>query len=140
MPVLISAFQSDIALVRMLADRLIQDGGEVRCYLEEDDVVLRNVGCKLAVGALDDEFNFEAALTNVHTLIALFPSGNFASAVARAAGTARVPHTIIALGDHPEVQADFEKYCSPLCVIRAGPDVRGEDLVEALAAADDKET
>ena len=71
MPVLIAARSADLDLVRPLARLLRSDGGEVRCYLDTDDHELRDLGCKIAVGALDDAYKLEAALTNVHTFVLL---------------------------------------------------------------------
>ncbi len=73
MPVLIAARSADLDLVRPLARLLRSGGGEVRCYLDTDDHELRDLGCKIAVGALDDAYNLEAALTRVHTFIPLLP-------------------------------------------------------------------
>lgn len=73
MPVLLYGPSGEIDLVRRLATRLRSDGGEVRCYLEEDDYDLRAVGCKIAVGPLEDVSSLEAAVTNVHTFIPVLP-------------------------------------------------------------------
>ena len=73
MPVLITAHPRDVDIVRALASRLVQDGGEVRCYLEYEDHELRNIGCKIAVGSLEDSYTLASALTNVHTFVALAP-------------------------------------------------------------------
>ncbi|MCA1839796.1 MAG: hypothetical protein LC723_05630 [Actinobacteria bacterium] len=73
MPVLISGFERDLDIIRPLAARLVSGGGEVRCYLEDDDHELRSLGCKIAVGRLDDDSTLEAALTNVHTFVPLLP-------------------------------------------------------------------
>lgn len=73
MPVLIYAPLTEMDIVRPLAEELISAGGEVRCYLEDDDFELRQIGCKIAIGELTDDMNLEAALTNVHTFLPLFP-------------------------------------------------------------------
>lgn len=73
MPVLITAHPRDLDIVRSLASRLVQDGGEVRCYLEYEDHELRSIGCKIAVGSLEDSYTLASALTNVHTFVALAP-------------------------------------------------------------------
>lgn len=73
MPVLITAFDADLDLVRPLASLLLQGGGEVRCYLEYEDHELRNMGCKIAVGSHEDDETLAAALTNVHTFLVFAP-------------------------------------------------------------------
>ncbi|MBW3588941.1 MAG: hypothetical protein KY429_05945 [Actinobacteria bacterium] len=60
-------------IVKPLAFKLLEGGGEVRCYLEEDEHELRQEGCKVAVGLLTDDGTLEAALTNVHTFIPVLP-------------------------------------------------------------------
>ena len=69
MPVLIAGFERDLDIIRPLAEALRAEGGEVRCYLEDDDHELRSFGCKIAVGRLDDADTLTAALTNVHTFV-----------------------------------------------------------------------
>jgi len=73
MPVLLTALPRDLDIVREIAAILVQDGGEVRCYLEDDDHELRNLGCKIAVGSLLDPANLQGALSNVHTFMPLMP-------------------------------------------------------------------
>lgn len=70
MPILITGRASDVEVVRMIARR---NAGmsEIRCYLEEDDHELRNLGCKIALGSLTDDYTLQATLTNVHTFIPL---------------------------------------------------------------------
>ena len=143
MPVLIAAQASDLDLVRPLARRLRADGGEVRCYLDTDDHALRELGCKIAVGALDDAWNLEAALTNVHTFVpvladpfevggeaALAQLRTFGLAAARAGAGADLAQTILPLpalpAGHPveavvrEVEAAFLAGTKPLCRLRTG--------------------
>lgn len=192
MPVLLFAGIEDLDVVRPLAARLLRDGGEVRGYLDDDDYELRNMGCKLAIGALDDDMTLEAALTNVHTFIPILTDPgrlNDQSALdkllelgltaARAASGADIAQTILpastasgsnnALGDAlSRVEQKFQENVSPLCILRTGflwgvsrplPEcVRGlrtsteevstearvavvgvEDLVDLVAAADDRE-
>jgi hypothetical protein len=144
MPVLIAAPASELDVVRPLATRLREDGGEVRCYLEEDDHELREIGCKIAAGALDDEMNLEGALTNVHTFIPLFPDPALlltsvevasmkatASAMAGAAAGSGVEQTILVLPalskgsgalaeTYQAVERSFQEVCRPLCLLRTG--------------------
>lgn len=142
MPVLIAAHASDLDLVRPLARRLRSTGGEVRCYLDTDDHELRDLGCKIAVGALDDAWNLEAALTNVHTFVPVLAdpfwiagaealdklkaAGLAAAQAAEAADLAQtiLPLPVLPLG-HPiqAVQAEVERAFEgirPLCRLRTG--------------------
>jgi hypothetical protein len=142
-PVLIAARSADLDLVRPLAHLLRSDGGEVRCYLDTDDRELRDLGCKIAVGALDDAYNLEAALTRVHTFIPLLPDpfdihdpDGIADlraaglAAAEAAAGAGIAQTILPIpvlpGIHPltatfaEVEKAFEAGVHPLCRLRMG--------------------
>ncbi len=122
--------------------RLLGDGGEVRCYLDEEDHDLRSAGCKLAVGMLGDEVNLEAALTNVHTFIPVLPDPlrlddadalaslrSFGIAAAEAAGSAGIEQTILALPRLPaaanplteafdEIASAFAAAVRPLCILR----------------------
>lgn len=184
MPVLISADRLELDIVRPLALRLLGDGGEVRCYLEEDDHELRQEGCKVAVGDLTDEDVLEAALTNVHTFIPILPDPavlmedkdlilleEIGLAAAGAAEHSGIQQTILAipgLADSSEVGAvyrkireRFEENIRPLCLIMIGmlwgpgrpfsgvvgsldadqevQVMHGEDLVQVLGAADDRE-
>lgn len=144
MPVLILAESEDVDIVRPLAARLLQDGGEVRCYLDEDDYELRNIGCKLAVGLPDDEMNLEGALTNVHTFIPLIPDPirlsdeaalerlvAFGLSAARAAASAETSQTIVpvpAVVGTPNpvgqalarIEREFMTAVHPLAVLRIG--------------------
>lgn len=142
MPVLMTAHPRDLDVVRAVAEGLAEGGGEIRCYLEDDDHLLRNIGCKIAVGRLDDADTLAAALTNVHTFLALAPDplsfdvseadglkANLA-AWAAAAEEARVAQNILVLGDAlpsddpvaavmasaPGTFAGVE----PLCIIECG--------------------
>jgi hypothetical protein len=142
-PVLIAAQASDLDLVRPLARRLRADGGEVRCYLDADDHALREMGCKIAVGALDDAWNLEASLTNVHTFVpvladpfrvggetALAQQRVYGLSAARAGAGADLAQTILPLPalprGHPveavvhEVEAAFVTGTRPLCRLRTG--------------------
>ena len=144
MPVLIHASVEDLDIVRPLAARLRADGGEVRCYLDDDDYELRNLGCKLAVGQLDDEANLEGALTNVHTLMTLLPDparvkdeseleelGAVARAASSAASTADIDQVIaVASGvsrsdsrlgrSLRECEDGFRSLSTPTCLLRVG--------------------
>jgi hypothetical protein len=144
MPVLIAAPATELDIVRLLAAKLREGGGEVRCYLEEDDHELRQIGCKIAAGALDDEMNLEAALTNVHTFIPLFPDPvvlqdavsiaslkGLGRAMAAAASASSIEQTVVALpalsqaegnlaGAYRCVEESLVKACRPLCLIRTG--------------------
>jgi hypothetical protein len=144
MPVLIFGGIEDVDLFLPLATKLRDDGSEVRCYLDDDSYELRNIGCKIAVGRLDDETNLEGALTNVHTFIPFLrdpvrvADGNAAEEVLEIARSvvggaegARIPQTIVPLpafdevdGEVPKAYAaakeEFLNRVSPLCVIRTG--------------------
>ena len=140
MPVLIAAHPFDIEAVRLLAAKLREGGGEIRAYLEEDDHELRGVGCKVAVGRLDDASNLIAALTNVHTLVAFVPDAtsierdldafrSFADALVQAASEQRLPQTIVAVpGLRPNghsvselasrLEREMQERADPVCVVR----------------------
>lgn len=143
MPVLISAPPSEMDIVRPLAMNLLEDGGEVRCYVEEDDHELRQEGCKVAVGLLTDDGTLEAALTNVHTFIPLLPDPaiirnsedleivrQIAQAAVVAARAAPVEQTILpvpGLSESSElgrtffeVRRSFQEALDPLAVIVTG--------------------
>lgn len=144
MPVLILAGIEDIDIVRPLAARLLEGGGEVRCYLDDDDYQLRNMGCKLAVGSLVDEMNLEGALTNVHTFIPLFTDPvrltaqsdldalvDLGRRASRAASSAGIVQTILPvpavigtgnpLGESFSLlENEFRATLRPLCVFRIG--------------------
>ena len=143
MPVLIAAASDDFGLVVPLARRLREDGGEVRCYLPEDDGELRHIGCKIAVGHPLDELNLEASLTNVHTFVPVLPEIAaiddpqtlelvlaYGHAAARAAADSSIEQTILSVPAvpvaHPvgralEGIADaFVTQCRPVCVVRTG--------------------
>lgn len=144
MPVLILAAAEDLDIVRPLAARLLADGGEVRAYLDDDDFELRNMGCKLALGSLDDEINLEGALTNVHTFIPILTDPARVSeqssldrlvelglACAHAAAAASIAQTILplsiasgsdnALGQGlARIEQEFRESTEPLCVLRVG--------------------
>ena len=140
---LISAAPSEMDIVRPLAFKLLEGGGEVRCYLEEDDHELRQEGCKVAVGLLTDDGTLEAALTNVHTFIPLFPDpaiirdseelemvGEIAAAAVVAARGAPVEQTILPVPGLPpsselgrtflEVKQSFLEKVDPVAVIVTG--------------------
>lgn len=182
MPVLIAAVNRDLDIVVPLASKLLTGGGEVRCYLEFDDHELRSMGCKIAVGDLDDAYTMEAALTNVHTFIPLLADPlsfaadlgqltAFGGAAAEAAAAAHLGQTILPISAaggarHPifealrAIEEAFREAVEPLCVLKtrfvAGQDrplriaglgdaqyelstVSVEDLIAAIAAADDRE-
>lgn len=143
MPVLIAARAGETDVVRELAARLVTEGGEVRCHLEEDDHELRMLGCKIAVGMFEDDATLEAALTNVHTFVPILPDPlalegpedlawleGVAKPVAAAAAAAGVEQTILAvpaLGEEEPlgaafaaVERAFAEACRPLCVLRTG--------------------
>ena len=187
MPVLILAGPGELPIVRGLAEKLREEGGEVRCYLEDDDHDLRNIGCKIAVGSLDDELNIEGALFNVHTFIPLLPDplsiGHVSGAaelervglaIVGSAAEANIEQTILPLSGisrtggpigsaYAKVGEAFSEVVSPLCTLITGllwgdeqvlpavigeldpgddrqlPILSSEDLISALAAADDLE-
>lgn len=132
MPVLIAAQIADLDIVRAVASRLKTAGGEVRCYLDDDDHELREMGCKIAVGLLDDAYNLAGALTNVHTFMPLMPDAltwtdlESAEEVGRAwssaAAAADIAQTILAvsrLGDpFRAVESAFQQACEPLGIVR----------------------
>lgn len=72
MPVLVTGAED--ALGSSVVDRLRASGGEVRLYLDAtsagpaDADRFRAVGCKVALGELDDEGHLEAALAQTHTV------------------------------------------------------------------------
>jgi uncharacterized protein YbjT (DUF2867 family) len=72
MPVMVTGAQSQLGA--RVIEYLRSTGGELRVYLDatvatEDDAArLRAVGCKVALGELDDEGNLEAALEQVYTV------------------------------------------------------------------------
>lgn len=161
MPVLIAARSSALDLVRPLARLLRADGGEVRCYLDTDDYELRELGCKIAVGALDDAYNLDAALTRTHTFIPVLPDpfevvdaddvaqlravGLAAAEAAESSDVARTILPIPVLPDaHPvqpaydEVAKAFSAGRKPLCRIRTGallgPDRPLAALLQAVQA------
>jgi hypothetical protein len=142
-PVLIAARSADLDLVRPLARLLRSEGGEVRCYLDTDDHELRHLGCKIAVGALDDAYNLEAALTNVHTFVPVLADPfdirtaedlgqlrDMGMASAEAAAGAGIAQTILPIpvlpGIHPVtatfagVNKAFDAGVHPLCRLRTG--------------------
>ena len=159
MPVLIAAHGTDLDLVRPLARRLRDGGGEVRCYLDTDDQELRLLGCKIAVGALDDPYNLEAALTNVHTFVpvladpfAVHDPADLAIlratglAAAEAAAASDLAQTILPVPQlpkgHPiqavvgEIEQSFDSGVRPLCLLRTGYLWgEGRPFPTALAAA-----
>jgi hypothetical protein len=144
MPVLLFGSVEDLDLILPLASRLRADGGEVRCYLDDDAYELRNIGCKLALGQLDDESNLEGALSGVHTYIpflvdparieneehidALIRMG-----IAAAAGgaDANIQQTILPVPHLPSIESplsgaygvieeEFSNQIRPLCTFRIG--------------------
>lgn len=142
MPALLTAMHSDLDVVRAVAELLIADGGEVRCYLEEDDYELRNLGCKIAVGSLLDPANLQGALSNVHTFMPLMPDAlsfeeadlgylrDFGEVAAEAARYSSIEQTILVLtglGTGGSTLATVTsaileafKPLNPLCVLRPG--------------------
>lgn len=140
MPVLIAAVNRDLDIVVPLASKLLAGGGEVRCYLEYDDHELRTMGCKIAVGDLDDVYTMGAALTNVHTFIPLLADplsftgdstglAAFGAAAAEAAVAAGPEQTILPISTageagHPVFEAlraieeSFREAVKPLLTLR----------------------
>jgi hypothetical protein len=142
-PVLIAAASDDFGLVVPLARRLREEGGEVRCYLPEDDGELRHIGCKIAVGHPLDEMNLDASLTNVHTFVPVLPEVAgiddpqtlelvlaYGHAAARAAADSSIEQTILCVPAVPEahpvgralaeIATAFVAACRPVCVVRTG--------------------
>jgi hypothetical protein len=144
MPVLIAAGNTELDIVRLLAFRLLEGGGEVRCYLEEDDHELRQEGCKVAVGELTDDVTLEGALTNVHTFIPLLPDPAFivdessveillqiGSTWASAASRSNIEQTLIPIPSvsrsqtllgraYSDIEESFVEACDPLCILLTG--------------------
>lgn len=144
MPVLILGGNEDLDIIRPLAEKLVADGGEVRCYLEEDDYELRSIGCKIAVGPLNDEMNVQGALTGVHTFIPILPDPlhlenepslhklvDSARVWASTVEAASIEQTILALPGLREVEGplgrvfgrteeEFGSRCRPLTILRTG--------------------
>ena len=73
MPVLITG--AETAEGRAAARRFRSSAGEVRVFVEAGDAAaaeaLRQAGCKVARGALDDEGHLETAAEQVHTIVHL---------------------------------------------------------------------
>ena len=75
MPVLVTASES--ATGRATVRALRRGGGEVRAWLDaeaatdDDAAAMRSLGCKVAVGTIDDEAHLELALEQVHTVVHL---------------------------------------------------------------------
>lgn len=73
MPVLVTG--AEAGLGRLTARALLGAGGEVRVYLDSEVVgddeaaAFRAMGCKTAIGEIDDEGRLEAALEQVHTVV-----------------------------------------------------------------------
>lgn len=142
MPALIAAMGQDLDIVRAVAELLIADGGEVRCYLEEDDYELRNLGCKIAVGNLLDPANLQGALSNVHTFMPLMPDAlsfedvdlghlrDFGEVAAEAARYSSIEQTILVLTGLGSAKSTLATVTSaileafqplsPLCILRPG--------------------
>lgn len=142
MPVLILGAPSELDIVRPLAIRLLEDGGEVRCFLDEDDYELRSAGCKIAVGDTTDADGIEGALTNAHTFIPLLPDPlglggdedldtlrSMGIAAAAAAAGSEIEQTILAIpalstdpvaGAFRSVKEALEGACRRLCVFETG--------------------
>lgn len=144
MPVLIASGATELDLVRPLAFRLLEDGGEVRCYLEEDDHELRQEGCKVAVGDLTDDVTLEGALTNVHTFIPLLPDPaliadansveilrKIGTAWASAASRSNIEQTLLPVPSitrsqsvlgraYFDIEESFRQACDPLCIMLTG--------------------
>lgn len=144
MPVLIAAGTTELELVRPLAFRLLEDGGEVRCYLEEDDHELRQEGCKVAVGDLTDDVTLEGALTNVHTFIPLLPDpavivDEYSVEILQrigltwvsAASRSNIEQTLLTIPSisqsetvigraYSEIERAFREVCDPLCILVTG--------------------
>lgn len=144
MPVLILASPSQLPIARGLGERLVAEGGEVRCYLEEDDFELNSMGCKIAVGPLDDFGNVEGAMFNAHTFMPLLPNplviadeagadqvGALGEGLADAASRSNVEQTVLALScvsrcsgpigrAYARVADAFRDKVDPLCVVVTG--------------------
>ncbi|MEY3019269.1 MAG: NAD(P)H-binding [Actinomycetota bacterium] len=69
MPVLVVAAHRPVA--RLLALRLLAEGGEVRAVASDGVEGLRGAGIHVAVAAADDTGRIEAAATRVHTVVHL---------------------------------------------------------------------
>lgn len=158
MPVLIAAVNRDLDIVVPLAEKLLNGGGEVRCFLEFDDHELRSMGCKIAVGDLGDAYTMGAALTNVHTFIPLLADPlsfaadlgqltAFGRAAAEAAETTHLGQTILPIssaggGGHPifetlrAIEEDFRGSVEPLCVLKTRF-LAGQDRPLRLAGLED---
>jgi hypothetical protein len=144
MPVLLYGSVEDLDLLLPLATTLRSDGGEVRCYLDDDAYELRNLGCKLAVGRLDDESNLEGALAGVHTFIPFLPDPariedeqqvdwliRLGIAAAAGGATSAIQQTILAMpsmssvdnpltGAYSVIRDEFVNNFRPLCIFSTG--------------------
>lgn len=143
MPVMIACGPRELDIARPLAARFRDDGGEVRCYLEEDDWELKDAGCKIAVGDLTDEMNLEGALYNAHTFVPLLSDpvsvrtadeaqvvSNLARIWSAAAARSNIEQTVLAIpamgGSGPvgeafrEAEMSFGEAVGPLCTLRTG--------------------
>lgn len=69
MPVLITGAAGRVG--RALAQRLLDDGAQVRAYVRRPDADLKAAGAFLAVGDVCDVQRVEAALTGAHTIVHL---------------------------------------------------------------------
>ncbi|MPZ89555.1 MAG: NAD(P)H-binding protein [Nitriliruptorales bacterium] len=73
MPVLVTGAESGLG--RATTSALLRSGGEVRAYLvplvvgDDQGDVFRAMGCKTALGEIDDEGRLELALEQVHTVV-----------------------------------------------------------------------
>lgn len=149
MPVLIAARQDALDLVVALAEILRSDGGEVRCYLEEDSHELRTLGCKIAVGRLDDPETIAGALTNAHTLVGLLqgadisglmPRSDFAKALSAALAETPVEQVIALTSEDDDIVGDLlAPGRAALCVLRVPDDANEAGLAGLIAAIDDRE-
>lgn len=154
MPVLVHAAHRSVG--RRLADRLLEQGGQVRATSAGDVGLLRARGVHTAACDPDDEGTLEAALTGVHTLVVLLGGLGAADvaaveregmAAARAADGARVERAVLvtlagANGSaedplrraHGRVAEAFAELPLPSVEVRAGL-VDTSSLCDLLATA-----
>lgn len=154
MPVLVAAAHRP--LPRRLVVRLLDEGGQVRAVASDDVGALRALGVHVAHATPDDEGRFEAACTQVHTVVHLAgglggarPDAVVAEAgvVVRAASRAQVRRLVVVtmLGAdaaspdplrraHAAVEAEVTAADVPAVVVRTGP-VATAALAARLAAA-----